>query len=374
MKITALLFRFGAFGFALLLFVASSRELIAQAVAETPPVKSPAAPEELSQAELLKSYLQLREQLHATQLAIGISRAEAEAAARAQAAAIAEKLEGIKAAIETERERHRLEMDRSNAERERIRTETLRANAEREQRQTEVERSNRNVLWAVGACGGLGLLALLLTPVFQWWTIKRLSASAWREPLAAGNSPQLLTEGAANIAAADQTVAVSNQRLMSAIDRMEKRISDFETRWVTPVPFPATSSNTMVAGPTGSRPAISIVELAPRPAEQPTRISVLLAKGQSLVDMGKTVEALGCYNEVLKIDLNHPEALVKRGAALEKLKQDDEAIQCYDRAIKADRKMTLAYLHKGAVCNRLERYEEALKCYQQALLVEEEAK
>lgn len=371
MKIIALLFRFGALGIAVVFLYAGNRELNAQSVAENSVLKSPASPEELSQAELLKSYLQLREQLHATQLAIGISRAEAEAAARAQAAAIAEKLESIKAAIETERERHRVEMERSNAERERVRTETLRANTERERRQAEVERSNRNVLWAVGACGGLGLLALLLTPVFQWWTIKRLAATAWREPLATGGSAPLLTEGIEPLTAADQTVAVSNQRLMSAIERMERRITDFETRWVAPAP--STSANgTVLVG--GYRPPIPAAELSVRAPEPSTRISVLLAKGQSLVEMGKTVEALGCYNEILKIDLNHPEALVKRGAALEKLKQDDEAIQCYDRAIKADRKMTLAYLHKGAVCNRLERYEEALKCYQQALLVEEEAK
>lgn len=371
MKTIALLSRFGALSIAIVFLGAAEHGLNAQPATENSAQRPPIPPEELSQAELLKSYLQLREQLHATQLAIGISRAEAEAAARAQAAAIAEKLESIKASIEAERERHRSEVDRSNAERERARTETLRANAERERRQAEVERSNRNVLWAVGACGGLGLLALLLTPVFQWWTIKRLAGATLPARLGPSASAGLLTETHGDLAAADQSVAVSNQRLMSAIERMERRIADFETRWNTPVPFAPTNPTVSVGL---SRPTPGSGESSPRVPEQPTRISVLLAKGQSLVDMGKTVEALGCYNEILKIDLNHPEALVKRGAALEKLKQDDEAIQCYDRAIKADRKMTLAYLHKGAVCNRLERYEEALKCYQQALLVEEEAR
>lgn len=362
MKTIALLFRFGALGLTSF-WILASHELNAQSITDSSSARAVVSPDELTQAELLKSYLQLREQLHATQLAIGISRAEAEAAARAQSAAITDKLDSIKTAIETERERHQAEIKRSTAEDERIRTETLRANAERERRQAEIERSNRHVIWAVGACGGLGLLALLLTPLFQWWTIKRLAATTWV------SAPQLLPESSENLPVGDHSVAVSNQRLMSAIERMEHRIAGFEARWSS-TSAPTNSSKLGDA----VRPALPEAEPSFRVNDQSTRISVLLAKGQSLVEMGKTLDALGCYNEVLKIDLNHPEALVKRGAALEKLKQDDEAIQCYDRAIKADRKMTLAYLHKGAVCNRLERYEEALKCYQQALLVEEEAR
>jgi tetratricopeptide (TPR) repeat protein len=155
-------------------------------------------------------------------------------------------------------------------------------------------------------------------------------------------------------------VALSNQRLMTAIERVERRISDFEQSWSR---APGAAANGAASANSAQRALLS---------EQSSRIGSLLAKGQSLLDAGKPMEAMGCYNDILRIDLNHPEALVKRGLVLERLKQDEEAIQCYDRAIKADRKMTLAYLHKGAVCNRLERYEEALKCYQQALQVEEE--
>jgi tetratricopeptide (TPR) repeat protein len=109
-------------------------------------------------------------------------------------------------------------------------------------------------------------------------------------------------------------------------------------------------------------------------SEQGARIGMLLSRGRSFLEANKAREALTCFDEILKLDFNHPEALVRRGAALERLKQDEEAIQCYDRAIKVDPKMTLAYLHKGGVCNRLQRYEEALRCYEQALRVEEEEK
>lgn len=308
----------------------------------------------------MKSYLQLRDQLHAMQLAIANNRLETETLARVQAAEIANKLEAITAAMEAERERHQIEMNRSHADRERYRSETLNLNAERERRQADIEQSNRMVLWIAGTFGGIGVLSMLLAPLFQWRTLHRMTELTAPRPQLSTPAAGLLTDG--SIAAADQTVTLSNQRLMTAIERMERRIADFEHTWISPHP----------AAPANGAGETELARRAAVAADQSARIDVLLAKGQSLLEIGKTVEAMGCYNEVLRIDLNHPEALVKRGAALERLKQDDEAIQCYDRAIKSDRKMTLAYLHKGAVCNRLERYEEAVKCYEQALLVEAE--
>jgi tetratricopeptide (TPR) repeat protein len=100
------------------------------------------------------------------------------------------------------------------------------------------------------------------------------------------------------------------------------------------------------------------------------RINLLLGKGQSLLDADQPEQALACYDEILELDANHPEALVKKGAALEQLKQDEAALRCYDRAIEADRGLTIAYLYKGGVYNRLERYNEALECYEQALRVQ----
>ena len=358
MKIRATLLRCGVLCGSLLFLFGTRAVLLAQAAPETPPAAKTASPEDLSQAELLKSYLQIREQLQATQLTIAKDRLEAEAAARAQTAAITEKLESIKSAMEAERERHRVETDQANAERERYRAEMLRINTEHERQRAEMERSNRFVLWIAGAFGGLGLLAILITPLFQWRTLNRMTEMVAPRPQLPPGAPQgLLPEG--NVAA-DQTVALSNQRLMTAIERVERRISDFEQSWSR---TPAATTN---GSGDSTRRAIA--------NEQLSRIGTLLAKGQTLLDAGKPMDAMACYNEILRIDLNHPEALVKRGLVLERLKQDDEAIQCYDRAIKADRKMTLAYLHKGAVCNRLERYEEALKCYQQALQVEEEGR
>ena len=52
-------------------------------------------------------------------------------------------------------------------------------------------------------------------------------------------------------------------------------------------------------------------------------IALLLGKGQSLLHLDQTEEAIACFNEVLALDPQHTEALVKKGAALEKMLTDD---------------------------------------------------
>ena len=101
------------------------------------------------------------------------------------------------------------------------------------------------------------------------------------------------------------------------------------------------------------------------------RITMLLGKGQSLLNLDQAEEALACFDQVLTLDPNHPEALVKKGAALERLRKLDEAIACYDQAIAADSSMTVAYLYKGGLFNRMERFGEALECYEKALHTQE---
>jgi len=319
----------------------------------TIPAKSP-SPEELSQSDLLKSYLQVRDQLQATQLAIATSRIEAEVTARAQAAAVGEKLDAIKAAMEAERERHRVELERTQAQR-----------ADSENQRLELQRANRFILWVAAVFGVLALAAIVLGPLIQWRAINHLAQTVSRPQLAAATPPVLLA--GENSGISDQTVTVSNQRVQGMLDRMERRIFELEHTAGHPSPTGAVATTATV---------LSVDSAARTTAfnERASRIKQLLGNGRTLLASGKANEAVACYNEVLKLDLNHPEALVKRGAALERLKQDDEAIQCYDRAIKADAKMTLAYLYKGSVCNRLERYEEAAKCYEQALRTEDESR
>ena len=273
------------------------------------------------QAELLKAYIRLQAQLNEAQLAIEQNRMESQRSAREQAVAITDKLNGIQKALDEESARQ----------------------------QEELQKSNRALLWVAAVFGSAGMLAMLLTAMFQWRTMSRVSElSVWHPQLAGASSTPLLP--AESGAAAGKVVELSNQRLMSVIERLERRVFDLEH--------------------TSNAPAVDVLSDSQGEAGPAGRILVLLGKGQSLLDADQPEQALACYNEILELDSNHPEALVKKGATLERLKQDEEALRCYDRAIEADHTLTIAYLYKGGVFNRLERYNEALECYEQALRVQ----
>ncbi len=367
MKFFAQQIRPGALALALV-FLASATALVAQPAADNATPKPTAAEESAQQAELLKSYLKVREELHATQLAIVNNRV----------AGVTEKLDAIRLAMEAERERAQIEAQR--------------AAAERERQQAESVRSNRTVLWVAAAFGGLGLIAVLLMPVLQWRTMNRMAEVATLRAAqlpAAGSSAALLGGGEAT-APAEQAVSVSNQRLMAVIDRMERRIFELEHTTAQPpaasaaavpvlaVPSPVNTTNGTHANGAQTNVTLPTNSETPRrsaaSSDQATWIAVLLNKGRSLISTNKALDAVSCYDEILRLDPRHTDAMIRKGAALERLNRFEEAIQCYERAIEIDNKATLAYLSKGGVCNRLGRYDDALKCYELALQAEEKAK
>ena len=297
-------------------------------------------PADTSEAEQLKSQnVRLQAQLREAELAIERNRNEAQEAARVQAAAVSEKLNTIQTALDTERKRQQDELARQR---------------------DDLQRSNRTLLWVSATFGCVGLFSLLATAILQWRSANRMAEAATvRAQLPAPAEPALLTDGNNGMAVGNltgKTVEFSNQRLMSVIDRLERRVFELEHTAVKP----ASGNGTITMEAATGTPAIELHGTA-------ARIAGLLEKGQSLLDAEKPEDALACYDEILHLDANHPEALVKKGAALERLKQDDAALACYDRAIAADGTLTIAYLYKGGVYNRLERYNEALECYEQAL-------
>jgi len=306
----------------LLLLLSASLVASAQGASEADIVQ--ASEDDRSQEELLKAFVHLQEQLHQNQMAIESSRLEAQKTAREQAAAITDKLAAIQTALQTEQARQ----------------------------QDEMQRSNRTLLWVAAAFGMAGMGAMVFTAVFQWRTMNRIAELIpARAQLLAGSSAGLLTAGDMP----GKAVELSNQRLMSVIERLEKRVLELEGAG-------SVSSATEVEATT--------VNDNGEPSSDAARITVLLGKGQAMLNADQPESALECYDAILALDQSHPEALVKKGAALERLKQDDEALRCYDRAIQADETLTIAYLYKGGVYNRLERYTEALECYEQALRVQ----
>ena len=297
--------------------------------------------EDTNSQDTLRSYLQLQEQLHATQLAIEHSRTQAEAAAAENAKALAARLSSIEQALA----------------------------AQRAQELEAMQSSNKVMLVVAGLFAALGFLAMLFMAIFQWRTINRLAEIAAALPVAhalgAGPAFAALGAGDAHQVTVDPPEQ-SNQRLLGALERLEKRICELEHTAHPPLHDGA------ALDPEANPPAAQS-EAEPAAAGRPdaARITVLLGKGQSLLNLDQAEEALGCFDQVLALDANHPEALVKKGAALERLRKLDEAIACYDRAIAADSSLTVAYLYKGGLFNRMERFSEALECYEQALRTQE---
>lgn len=294
--------------------------------------------EETNAHETLRAYLQLQEQLHATELAIERNRKAAEAASAETAKAFGARLEDIEQAL--------------------IR--------QRAQELEAMQSANRIMLIVAGSFAALGLLAMLFMAYFQWRTINRLAefSAAWpaAHALGPGASFPALGAGEAGVVA-EGPAEHSNQRLTGALERLEQRICRLEHTSPPPLQdgsLPDRNSNHAPPAPNGA-------ETSPEAAN----ITMLLGKGQSLLNLDQADEALACFDQVLALDPNHAEALVRKGAALERLRKLDEAIACYDRAIAADTSLTVAYLYKGGLYNRMERFNEALECYEQALRTQE---
>lgn len=299
--------------------------------AAEPPV-STKVNETTNSNDSLRAYLQLQDQLHATQQALERNREETDRLAARNAEAVASKLKFIEEALA----------------------------AQRTAEHQAMESTNKLLLIFAGSFAVVGFIAMLLTAYLQWRAVNRLAEFTALIPAAghaalampaAPDAQHLITAG---------TAEQSNSRLFGALNRLEHRIHELEHTSRPPL---AEKSQ-----PTNGAAALENGAATNEPHDQ---VSILLAKGESLLNLDKGAEALACYDEILASHPDHPEALVKKGVALEQMRQNDDALLCYDRAIAVDSSLTVAYLQKGGLFNRLERYEEALQCYEQALRTQE---
>ena len=317
-----------------------------------PTAPAPGKTEETNSLEMLR----LQEQLHATRLAVERYRQETEEATARNSEAVAGRLKNIEQALEAQRGREWETIQSSNR---------------------AMLSSNRAIVTVGGTVAGIGFVAVLLMAYFQWRMVNRLAEISAVLP-----TPRLAL-GQGNPAAALGTpdthlvtvgpVEQSNLRLFDAVERLEKRIHELEHTTHPPLnDAPLTRNETPpTPAPSNSAPTSEAPTEEAAPTTEAGRITVLLGKGQSLLNLDKAEESLACFDEVLTLEGDNAEALVKKGTALERLRKLDEAIECYDRAIAADGSMTIAYLCKGGLFNRLERFTEALECYEQALRTQE---
>ena len=302
-----------------------------RAAGETNLVESPVAKPviETNAPELLRSYVQLQEQLHAAQLAIERNRLEAESAATRNAELITAKLTALEQSLTNARSR---ELE-------------------------QLQGANRLMLIIGGSCAAVGFLAMLLTAWLQWRAVNRLTEFSMLSQASFTMGRTTLIAGG-DVGGHPMTEQ-GNARLSGALERLEKRIIELEHTTLAPAEQHPVHNTTETASTTA------------RVAPGADRLRVLVAKGQSLLNLDQTEGAIACFDDILALEPQHTETLVKKGEALERLRRVDEAILCYDLAIAADASMTIAYLHKGGLFNRMERYEEALKCYELALHTQE---
>ena len=306
--------------------------------AEGTPPPPPPATNELS-GEALQLYLQnqeranlvLQDKLQTLQWNLDETRNQAEAATRRNAENLATRLRVIE--------------------------QTLTANRDREM--DVMQRSNRFLLTVAAVFGCVGLFAMVFTAWFLLRAMNRLAEVAAAFPPSLSHSSLGLESGVRESPA----LPAEGNRLIGAIDRLEKRIYQLEH-----TSHSGNSHGDESLGHGSSQNKLEIVVPPPDGREEDEEVLAgILARGETLLSNDVPQEALTCFDQALTLKPGDPGTLVKRGTTLERLKRWEEAIECYDQAISADPALTLAYLYKGGVYNQLEKFSEALECYEQAL-------
>ena len=292
--------------------------------------------------DTFRSYLQLQEQLHETQLSIERAEKEMELATLRSAAVLSNRLQAIEQTVERQRA-HELGIV-------------------------------HDMMLIAGAFVVIGVLALLFTSYFHWRAVSRLGEIAAALPVSRvlGAMPPVPALGLGDH---QLLLEQTNHRLLDAIERLEKRILELEhggarhltngTPEAAPAEARAEKNQGMQAVPEMSvQQSKTTTASGSDPAD---RVTLLMDQGQSLLTQDQAEQAVACFDEALTLAPANPELLVKKGDALEKLRRTKEALECYDRALALDDSLTIAYLHKGGLLNRVERFDEAMHCYEQAL-------
>ena len=253
--------------------------------------------------------------------------------------------------------------------------------------------SNRTFLIVAGLFAGLGFFGIIIGAAILARAINRFSEVAMSFPTghALGRGPEHAAIGAGNLHSANPAqFEQASARFAEAMERLEKRIRELEHS--AEPDLGATDHSHSGNGDHGvlskgatteEQAAIAIRAKPAHSASTSTvsadaddvrsEVSVLLGKGQALLNLGQAEEAVDCFNRAIALDPKNADAFVKKGIAMERLQKMEEAIENYDRAIAVNESLTLAYLYKGAVCNRLQRFREALECYEKALKTEQKS-
>lgn len=240
--------------------------------------------------------------------------------------------------------------------------------AQRTHEAETINRMNRLVVGVAAGFAGIGFVVMVLTAWFFMRTMNKvaeINAEIQSQLLALPHSqPHLVGEGGgAN--------TPGNQRLLGALEQLERRIRELEHSGTS-----ATGGSPTGSFDGGGDPSLGVeaelVDLESEATDGSPSVGALMAKGQTMLNLDDAEQALECFDAVLKQDPKNADALLKKGTALERLRRMQEALDAYDAALQQDDSLTMAYLAKGGICNRMERYAEALDCYERALRVQQQ--
>ena len=89
--------------------------------------------------------------------------------------------------------------------------------------------------------------------------------------------------------------------------------------------------------------------------------------GAGLFSLGKSQEAVACYQRAAEINPNNAEIYYNMGVALNRQDKSEAAILCYCKALKISPNLARAYIEMGLAFNDQGQPEEAIACYLKAL-------
>ena len=106
------------------------------------------------------------------------------------------------------------------------------------------------------------------------------------------------------------------------------------------------------------------------PFKNSQEILKLLQHGLDLHNSGKINDAKLIYEQILKKQSNHFDALQLLATACGQQGNPDLALKYFDQAIKINNKNSAIFNNKGIVLKELKRFEEAIQNYDAALQVD----
>ncbi len=244
---------------------------------------------------------------------------------------------------------------------------------------------NKTIIVTVSIVAGLGLVVFLVTVFLQFKLISRPVQPIYMQPQALAleaGTPQLpvggrdrVHEGSEMDLVENTKVADTNEKFVSAIERLEEKISQMEAGMI--------HADDVLAGSNAHHDPVAVDAEVEKVFERLSEneedqtvvvdisdekdVEVLEAEGKRYLQKEDWETAFMHYEQLVKLDSDRVENWVNRGRALEVLKREEEAILSYDKAIDTNPDLPSPFLYKAALLSRMERFEEAQKFYNEAL-------